>query len=163
MVAAPPHRERRGSAELCSVWQRQGPRGRHGAVSGEGQLRVRERVCTRGWWAWNGLPRAAGTGPVLEFWECLDSALGHRVWILSGAVWSQELDSAVLVGPFQLGIFSCSVISTCFWRRMEVWQSLSFYIVQSSLKWSQRGRDCWELKRKVWSCVLLGSCYSLDL
>jgi len=37
MAAAAPHRERRGSAELCSLWQRQGPRERHGAVSGEGQ------------------------------------------------------------------------------------------------------------------------------
>ena len=31
------------SAELCSVRQRQGPREQHGAVSGEGQLGVRER------------------------------------------------------------------------------------------------------------------------
>ena len=36
-AAAGPHRERRGSAELCSVWQRQGPKERHGAVSGEEQ------------------------------------------------------------------------------------------------------------------------------
>ena len=35
-------------------------REQHGAVSGEGQLGVRDRVCTRGWWAWNGLPRAVG-------------------------------------------------------------------------------------------------------
>ena len=34
MVAAAPHREQRGSAELCSVCQRQGPRERHGAVRG---------------------------------------------------------------------------------------------------------------------------------
>ena len=33
------------------------------AVSGEGQLGARDRVCTRGWWAWNGLPRAVGTAP----------------------------------------------------------------------------------------------------
>jgi len=41
MVATAPHREWRGSAELCSVWQRPGPRERHGAVSGEG---ARKRV-----------------------------------------------------------------------------------------------------------------------
>jgi len=35
MAAAAPHRER--SAELCSLWQRQGPRERHGAVPREGQ------------------------------------------------------------------------------------------------------------------------------
>ena len=45
----------------------------------DGQLGVRERVCTRGHWAWNGLPRAVGTRPVLEFKECLESALRHRV------------------------------------------------------------------------------------
>jgi len=38
MAAAAPHRERRGSAELCSLGQRQGPRERHEAVSGEGQV-----------------------------------------------------------------------------------------------------------------------------
>jgi len=32
-------------------------------LSGEGQLGVRERGCTRGRWAWNGLPRAVGTAP----------------------------------------------------------------------------------------------------
>ena len=32
-------------------------------LSGEGQLGVRERGCTTGWWAWNGLPRAVGTAP----------------------------------------------------------------------------------------------------
>jgi len=47
MAAAAPHRERRAalSSALC---QRQGPRERHGAVSGEGQRGVRERVCMRG-------------------------------------------------------------------------------------------------------------------
>ena len=39
----------------------------------------------------------------------LDNALRHRVlsdiWILSGPVWSQELGSMILVGPFQLTIF----------------------------------------------------------
>lgn len=28
----------------------------------------------------------------------------HRVWILGGPVWSRELDSVHLMGPFQLGI-----------------------------------------------------------
>jgi len=60
MAAAAPHRVWRGSAELCSLWRRQGPREWHGAVSGEGQLGVRDRVCTRGRWALNRLPRAVG-------------------------------------------------------------------------------------------------------
>ena len=75
-----------GSAELCSVCQRQGLREWHGAVSGEGQLRVRDRVCTRGWWIWNGLPRAEGTAQVPEFKQYLDTALRHWIWILGGSV-----------------------------------------------------------------------------
>ena len=35
---------------------------------------VRDRLCTRGQWAWNGLPRAVGTARVPEFRERLDSA-----------------------------------------------------------------------------------------
>jgi len=43
--------------------------------------------------------------------------LRHRVWILGGSVWSQEFNSVVLVGPFQLGIFYDSVIlCLCFSR-----------------------------------------------
>jgi len=38
MAAAAPHREWRGSAELCSLKQQQGLREWHGAVLGEGQL-----------------------------------------------------------------------------------------------------------------------------
>jgi len=52
----------RGEAALLSVTAT-GPRERHGAVSGEGQLGVRDRGCTTGRWAWNGLPRAVGTAP----------------------------------------------------------------------------------------------------
>ena len=84
--------------ELC--WERLG-------------LRVRKSFCTRGRWAWNRLPRAAGKALICQSSrskERLDTALRHRVWILGGAVQSQELDSTILVGPFQLGIFCDSVI-----------------------------------------------------
>ena len=47
---------------------------------------------------------------MLEFQERLDTALRHRVWILGGAVWSQELDSVILTSPFQLWMFYDSVI-----------------------------------------------------
>jgi len=42
-------------------------------LSGEGQLGVRERGCTRGWWAWNGLPRAVGMAPSVR----VHGAFGH--------------------------------------------------------------------------------------
>ena len=44
-----------GSAELCDRAQ-----GNAMELSGEGQLGVRERICNRGRWAWNGLPGAVG-------------------------------------------------------------------------------------------------------
>lgn len=44
---------------------------------------------------------------LLEFKDCSDNALRHRVW--GGPVWSQRLDSVVLKGPFQLWIFCDSV------------------------------------------------------
>lgn len=34
-----------------------------------------------------------------EFKECLDSTLRCRVWVLSGSVWIQKLDSMNFVGP----------------------------------------------------------------
>ena len=51
-----------------------------------------------------------GHSPELtEFRESLDTALRHRVWILGGPVWSQELDS-ILMGPFQLRVFCHSMV-----------------------------------------------------
>ena len=55
--------------------------------------------------------QGSGHGPELpEFKEHLDTSLRHRVWFLGGPVWSQELDSMILVGPFQLKIFYDSMI-----------------------------------------------------
>lgn len=73
---------------------------------GQGRVRlgVRERVCTQRLLKhWDRLPRAVNMAPsLLEFKKCLDSALRHMVCFLSGPVWSQELDSTILVCPFQL-------------------------------------------------------------
>lgn len=44
------------------------------------------------------------------FRECLDNTLRYMVWLLGYSVWSQELYSMALVGPFQLRIFCDSVI-----------------------------------------------------
>lgn len=53
------HKGSRGSALSSALWdQQQVLREQHGVVSGEGQLGVKGRVCTRGWWAWNRLPSA---------------------------------------------------------------------------------------------------------
>lgn len=46
MAAAAPYGEWRDSTELCSL------------VKGEGPVGIRERFCTKGWWAWNRLPKA---------------------------------------------------------------------------------------------------------
>ena len=74
VVAAAPHREQRGSAELCSVRQRQGPREWHGAVSEEGQVGVRKGSAPEGGEHGTKLP---------EFRKPLDNAL--RCKVLCGA------------------------------------------------------------------------------
>lgn len=50
---------------------------------------------------WNSLPREAVTAPSqlqAEFKRCLDNTVRHMVWFL-------ELDSMILIGPFQLSKF----------------------------------------------------------
>ena len=56
-------------------------------------------------------PQGTGHDPKLpELKQSLDNALSRRVWILSGAVWSQGLDAVVLGYPFHLRIFYDSTI-----------------------------------------------------
>ena len=109
MAAAAPHREQRGSAELCSLWQRQGPRERHGAASGEGQLG----------WGKGSAPEDSGHGTA-----CPGQWTQHQAWRRSGSIWTTlsdtrfefwevlcvGQDSLLLVGTFQLKIFRGSVI-----------------------------------------------------
>ena len=72
-------------------------------MSGEGQLGVGDRVCTRGRWAWNGLPRAVGTAPSAG----VHGAFGHCFrtvgLILGRLVWGQERRSMILAVSFSLG------------------------------------------------------------
>jgi len=56
------------------------------------------------------MPRAVGMAPSAGVKEHLDAALRHGVWILGGAVWNRELDSVILVFPFQLRIIYVSMI-----------------------------------------------------
>jgi len=80
-------------------------------VPGEGQLRVREWFCTRGW-AWNSLPRAVGTalsaGVQGVFGQCTQTLC------LGGPVWSWELDWMMLVDLSQLRMLCGSVIEAMF-------------------------------------------------
>jgi len=48
MAAAGPHGKRRAMQSSALGGQQQGPREQHGAVSEEGRVGVRERVCTSG-------------------------------------------------------------------------------------------------------------------
>ena len=58
---------------------------------------------------WNRLPRKVFVAPSLsEFKECLDNVSYGLV--LESPVRSRELDSMILMGPFQLEIFYDSVI-----------------------------------------------------
>ena len=91
MEAAAPHREQRGSAELCSLWQRQGLRERCGAVSGEGQLGLGTGAA----------PEGGGHGP-----KCQSS---RSVWTVLSDIgldfgWFSLEPGAGLDDPFQLGM-----------------------------------------------------------
>ena len=109
MAAAAPHRERRGSAELSVTAT--GPEGTawscvRGGAAGRQETVLPQRAV--------GMEQAArGSGhssKLLEYKKHLVSTLRRRVRFWGGAVWNQELNSAILVGPFQLGIFSDSNI-----------------------------------------------------
>jgi len=56
--------------------------------------------------------------------HCLRALSEHRVWILGGPVWSQELGSVIHVGPFQLRIF-CDSMQICYcitpWFNKTFW------------------------------------------
>ena len=83
-----------------------GPKGmawscaREEAAGGQGQV-IHQRAV--------GVEQAvqgSGHSPKLpEFEEHLDSTLRHWVRTLGGPEWSQELQSGILVGPLQFGIF----------------------------------------------------------
>jgi len=67
-------------------------------LSGEGQRGVREWFCTRGCWARNSLPRAAGTALSAR----VQGVPVHSSQTLGlGAVWSQEFDWMICMGPSQ--------------------------------------------------------------
>jgi len=53
--------------------------------------------------------RGHGSKPE-ELEKHLDKALRYIVWLLSGSMWIQQLDSIFFVDPFQLRIFYDSVI-----------------------------------------------------
>ena len=60
---------------------------------------------------WNRLPREVIMAPSLtEFWKCLDSALRGMVWLEYGAAQDVDLDSMILVIPFQFSLFCDSLI-----------------------------------------------------
>lgn len=58
------------------------------------------------------MEQETGRSPELpKLKEHFDATLRHRVWVLGGTVWSQELASVILVGPFQLRTFCDSMIT----------------------------------------------------
>lgn len=77
MVAAA-HREWRGSSGLCSLWQGQGLRERHGDV-GEGQWGLDDGSASEGGAHGTGCSWRCHGPNLLEFKGCLDSTVRHRV------------------------------------------------------------------------------------
>lgn len=72
---------------------------------GRVSLGVRKRFFTKTW-----LCIGTGKCSLTECEKCLYSDLRHMVSFLGGLMWSQELDSVIILGPLQLGIFCVSVI-----------------------------------------------------
>ena len=64
-------------------------------------------------WALEQVPRAVGTAPSARVLEVSGQRSQLHSLILCGPVWSQVLDSMILMGPFQLGVFYDSVIQNC--------------------------------------------------
>jgi len=92
------------------------------------RLGIRNRFFTRRLWAWNRLLRAVVTAPnLLVYKESLDNAFIHRVCILGGPEWSQELDLMMILVSFQLRIFYISMKCCQFsLNNLVLWCSYSF-------------------------------------
>jgi len=73
-------------------------------LSGEGQLGVRDRVCTRGQWAWNRRPRAVGTAPSARVLGASGQRSQTQGLIFGATVWSLRLNLIIPPCPFQLSI-----------------------------------------------------------
>jgi len=61
---------------------------------------------------------------LMELKKRVDNSLRHRVWILGGPLWSQGLDSVILVGPFKPGVFCDSMHLVPFLGLLSGCQSL---------------------------------------
>jgi len=62
-----------------------GPEGTAWSCVRGGAVGVRDRVCTRGRWAWNGLPSAVGTAPsagVQGAFQTTLSDIGFEFWVV---------------------------------------------------------------------------------
>jgi len=116
-------------------------------------------------WALEQTPQSSGHSPrLLEFKECLDNALRHRIWALGGSLWSQELGTEILLGPFQRGIFCdswfCHLNS---WLPRYPWLLSSSYVPGAPAVWLQhetwhRYVQCQLMHRARQRCILYFNC-----
>ena len=83
-----------------------------GAVTGEVRVGYQGKVLHR-FFTGQSLQRALQgrdhSPRVLEFKMWIETALSYMAWFLGGPVWSQVLNSMIIIGPFQLGIFHDSM------------------------------------------------------
>jgi len=118
MAAAALHREQRGCAELCSLWQWQGPREQHELCQGKVRWGWGKGSSPEGDQALAQTPQGSSHSPrLMQFKKHLDSTFRHWPSILGRHVWSQDLDLMVLVGPSNLGY---STIQLCFGKKAKL-------------------------------------------
>jgi len=136
-----PHREWRGSAELCSLVTATGTEGMSWGCTRGGAGRLGE-----------GSSPMSGQAPeqalqshvpkLPEFKDCLDNTVSCMVWFFGGAVWSLELDSVILMGPFQLWIFYDSVISRSPLRTCRFPIHLLTQLLHMVAHWFEQSTSC---------------------
>jgi len=102
-----------------------------------------------------GCPHVGTALSLAEFKKCLYKALRYMLCFLGGPAWSQELDSMILVGPFQHGIFCDSMIA----REKQTlemaictvagWSRAVHYSMHEALSGRRAGKEGMALKATV--------------
>jgi len=108
---------------------------------GKVRLEVRMRFFTRGWWAWNRLPRAVARPRAagVQGASGLVNVLRHKVRLLSGSVWSQESDLMVLMKRPSSVAFSDAAC----WSWLYIGVNLgTFYLALSFTASFQKNSHC---------------------
>lgn len=151
MAAAASQKERRGRAEFCSLWQRWGTREWHGAVSGEGQLGVKGRFFTRGWWAG---PQVPELREWVFGWSCVKPGVGLDDSHGSLPTWNILFFSFSTFGTYIVSPFIEIWLKMVGIKNVNLLQSRTANYKSISGDWEQ----CWTACHHFWSIIWYNWC-----